>query len=59
MKAEWNRGVTASVAGFRLWGRFCLEGGKCYMFERLKEDIQVVFERDPAARSTLEVILTY
>lgn len=29
------------------------------MFERLKEDIQVVFERDPAARSTLEVILTY
>jgi serine O-acetyltransferase len=29
------------------------------MFERLKRDIQVVFERDPAARSTLEVLLCY
>lgn len=27
------------------------------MFERIKEDIQMVFARDPAARSTLEVIL--
>lgn len=29
------------------------------MFERVKKDIQVVFERDPAARSTLEVLLCY
>ena len=29
------------------------------MFERMKEDIAVVFEQDPAARSKLEVILTY
>lgn len=29
------------------------------MFERLKEDIAVVFEQDPAATSTLEVVLTY
>ncbi len=29
------------------------------MFERLKEDIAVVFERDPAARSTLEILLAY
>lgn len=29
------------------------------LFQRLKEDIQAVFERDPAARSTLEVILCY
>ncbi len=29
------------------------------MFERLKEDIQTVFAKDPAARSTLEVILCY
>ncbi|MFO7342249.1 MAG: serine O-acetyltransferase [Caldibacillus debilis] len=29
------------------------------MFKRIKEDIQVVFEQDPAARSYLEVILTY
>ena len=29
------------------------------MFERLKEDISCVFERDPAARSTLEVVTAY
>lgn len=29
------------------------------MFGRLKRDIQAVFERDPAARSTLEILLTY
>ncbi|KAB2329674.1 serine O-acetyltransferase [Bacillus mesophilum] len=29
------------------------------MFKRMKEDIEVVFEQDPAARSSLEVILTY
>jgi serine O-acetyltransferase len=28
------------------------------MFETIKEEIQVVFERDPAARSTLETVLT-
>ena len=29
------------------------------MFERLKEDINCVFERDPAARTTLEVLTAY
>ncbi|MBM7853803.1 serine O-acetyltransferase [Desulfohalotomaculum tongense] len=29
------------------------------MFERIKKDIKVVFERDPAAKSVLEVVLTY
>ncbi|MBO9131071.1 serine O-acetyltransferase [Bacillus sp. 165] len=29
------------------------------MFKRLQEDIEVVFEQDPAARSYIEVILTY
>ncbi len=29
------------------------------MFKKLKRDIEVVFERDPAARSTIEVILSY
>jgi len=29
------------------------------MFNRIRRDIQVVFERDPAARSTWEVILCY
>lgn len=29
------------------------------MFKRMREDIQCIFEQDPAARSTLEVVLTY
>ncbi len=29
------------------------------MFERLKQDVRVVFERDPAARSVLEVVFCY
>jgi serine O-acetyltransferase len=29
------------------------------MFSRIKEDISCVFERDPAARNSLEVLLTY
>ena len=29
------------------------------MFRNLKEDIEVIFEQDPAARSYFEVILTY
>jgi serine O-acetyltransferase len=29
------------------------------MFNRMKEDIEVVFEQDPAARSAFEVVLTY
>ncbi len=29
------------------------------MFERIREDIQCVFERDPAARTTFEVFTTY
>jgi serine acetyltransferase len=28
-------------------------------FEKIRQDIQAVFDRDPAARSTLEVILCY
>ena len=29
------------------------------MFERLKEDLQTIKDRDPAARSTLEILLLY
>ncbi|HSP00914.1 MAG TPA: serine O-acetyltransferase, partial [Thioalkalivibrio sp.] len=29
------------------------------MFERLREDIRCVFDRDPAARNTFEVLTTY
>lgn len=29
------------------------------MFEQIKEDIQIVFDRDPAAKSKLEIMLNY
>jgi len=29
------------------------------MFKQLKEDIALIKERDPAARSTFEILLTY
>ena len=29
------------------------------MFDNIKKDIQSIKERDPAARNTLEIILTY
>lgn len=29
------------------------------LIDRMREDIQAVFDRDPAARTTLEVVLTY
>src|SRR3569832_2420353 len=29
------------------------------MFQRLREDIRIVFDRDPAARTAFEVITTY
>ncbi|MBF1682976.1 MAG: serine O-acetyltransferase, partial [Selenomonas artemidis] len=29
------------------------------MFARIRRDIRVIFERDPAAQSTLEVVLCY
>ncbi|KIL52319.1 serine O-acetyltransferase [Jeotgalibacillus soli] len=29
------------------------------MFKRIKEDIETVFDQDPAARSSIEIILTY
>ena len=29
------------------------------MFERIREDVRSVFDRDPAARTTIEVLLTY
>ncbi|MBR3746534.1 MAG: serine O-acetyltransferase, partial [Selenomonadaceae bacterium] len=28
-------------------------------FERIRKDIRVIFERDPAAKSVLEVVLCY
>ena len=37
----------------------CHSGEEAVMFARIKRDIRVVFERDPAARSTIEVLLCY
>jgi len=34
-------------------------GEEAVMFARLRRDIRVIFERDPAARSTIEVLLCY
>lgn len=57
VQAEWDRGLSS------LWtkGLFFKEGGEkvAGFLSRLKEDIQAVFERDPAARSTWEVVLCY
>ena len=36
-----------------------MKAGGIKMFKRLKGDIQVIFDRDPAARSVFDVILTY
>lgn len=34
-------------------------GGATKMLAQMRDDIRAVFERDPAARSTLEVVMTY
>nr|WP_257985104.1 serine O-acetyltransferase [Bacillus sp. T33-2] len=36
-----------------------LTNGGTDMFKKLKEDVEVVFDQDPAARTYLEVVLTY
>lgn len=38
---------------------YYLGWGEDEMFSRMKEDIEVIFEQDPAARSYIEVMLTY
>lgn len=35
------------------------EKGGSSLFKRMKEDIRCIFDQDPAARSTFEVVLTY
>lgn len=55
-------GVSDLFRGAFLFKKTKLQNGKrrvTSLFKRIKEDIQTVFEKDPAARSTLEVILTY
>jgi serine O-acetyltransferase len=63
VQSEWKHGHRKPASGIARGGLFCWagngEGVWQSMFERLNKDIQVVFERDPAARSTLEVLLCY
>ena len=73
-QAEWNHAYNASLSFFGGGAFFVVyirlrvlepvsallikkEGNK--VFGRMKEDIQCIFEQDPAARSTIEVVLTY
>ena len=35
------------------------EKGEFFVFKRMKEDVETIFENDPAARSVFEVVLTY
>ncbi len=61
VQSEWDRGT------FRLWtkdsaflyGYEQKEKGEAKMFQQMKRDIRVIFERDPAAKSIWEVILCY
>ncbi len=40
-------------------GAFLISEGGKEMFKRVKDDIQMVFDQDPAARSSFEVVMTY
>lgn len=57
-QTEWNRALASLCisigAPFYFTNR-----GEVKVFKLLREDVEVIFEQDPAARSYLEVILTY
>ncbi|KJR46340.1 Serine acetyltransferase [Desulfosporosinus sp. I2] len=61
VQSEWDRGT------FRLWTKDSAflyrheqkEKGEAKMFQQMKRDIRVIFERDPAAKSIWEVIFCY
>lgn len=58
-KPEWNRGFLKKQSPpVQCTGVFYFFRGD-FMFERIKEDIAAVKERDPAARSSLEIFLLY
>ena len=66
-KSEWNRGIYAASGKTYFFLRRCrrlfyfrqkMKGG-ALLFRRLKEDIALVKEKDPAARNALEILLTY
>lgn len=61
-KAKWNRELhrlRKRVDAFAGAFLFYSEKGDAAMFRTLKEDLDAVMERDPAARSRLEVFFLY
>src|SRR5207237_5817043 len=53
------RKLPASVLAARILECFSRKWDNSRMFDRLREDIAVVFERDPAARSAFEILTCY
>jgi serine O-acetyltransferase len=50
---------TKLVNHYALWHNIALINVHKIMFDHIKEDISIVFERDPAARTHLEILTTY
>ena len=59
MNAIYPPGFSRSFIKLRRVYRGNIEEGNSPLFKTLKEDIQTVFTKDPAARSALEVICCY
>lgn len=60
-QTEWNRGPAVSeqeTAGLFAARRGARTGGMA-LFDRIREDVDAVLERDPAAKSRWEVLLCY
>ena len=58
-KQEWNRGLLPPPLDFVQWRLFYFSEGELVLFERIKEDIQAVKDRDPTARNSLEIFFLY
>jgi len=60
-QTEWNRESfrLCTLSAVRRGFYFSADSEGKKMWQRIKKDIQVVFDRDPAARSVLEIIVCY
>jgi serine O-acetyltransferase len=56
---QYDRGAFLFFQFRKIEANKMMKKGEREMFKRLKEDVDVIFEQDPAARSYFEVILTY
>lgn len=57
-KQKWNRGFMPPSLSYDNEGGFFI-GEKNIMFKQMKEDIAAVRQRDPAARSVLQILFLY